>query len=235
MKKICYMGFNEDIILELLDSKDFELCYVITQKDRLSKTMLKLLKISKIPYYIVENKNDLLKYEEMYDNVDFILSYCFGIIIPTSIVEKHKCFNIHPGDLKTNRGPYPLVRNILNNDKEAMITLHKIGKEIDTGTIIGYYKVLIENDDDNVTLLTKLNEGLANLLNELANYSDEKEYPIIENGTYYKMVNQEQILINENDNYQEINKKIRAQKSYGGALYRYKDYLVRISKIESIE
>ena len=105
MKKICYMGFNEEIILEILNNNNFELSFVITQNNRLSNTMLKLLEVMKIPCYIVENKNDLLKYDELYDKVDFILSYCFGIIIPDTIISKYKCFNIHPGDLITNRGP----------------------------------------------------------------------------------------------------------------------------------
>ena len=46
MKKICYMGFNEELILELIDNKKYELSYIITQDGRLSKTMLKLLKMA---------------------------------------------------------------------------------------------------------------------------------------------------------------------------------------------
>lgn len=225
------MGFNEEIILEILNNNDFTLSLIITQKNRLSNTMLKLLDVMKIPYYIVENKMDLLKYEDLYKKVDFILSYCFGIIIPNDIVNNYKCFNIHTGDLRTNRGPYPLVRNILNNDKEAVLTLHRIGQKIDTGKIIGEYKISIEENDDNITLMKKLNNGLSYLLKDLYEYSDEKLYPIVEDGIYYKKVKYEEIFINENDKYSEINKKIRAQKSYGGALVKYNNYMIRISEI----
>ena len=174
MKKIGYMGFNETMILEILENKECKLNFVITQKDRLTRTMLKLLEVVKIPYYIVESKKDLMEYDELYKNVDFILAHCFGIIIPDDIIEKYNCFNIHGGDLKTNRGPYPIVRNILNEDKEAMYTLHKIGKEIDTGVVLGQYKVKITENDNDLTLVKKLESGLKFLLEDLLNYDVTK-------------------------------------------------------------
>lgn len=225
------MGFNEEIILELLNKENFQLSFVITQKNRLSNTMLKLLEVLKIPCYIAENKYDLLQYESLYKNVDYILSYCFGIIIPDCIISKYRCFNIHPGNIKTNRGAYPLVRSILNDDIETVATLYRIGKKIDTGIVLGTYKVSIEKNDNNVTLMNKLNQGLGYLLEKLDEYNEEKEYQTVENGKYYKRVKDEEILIKENDEYAEMNKKIRAQKSYGGALANYKGLLVRISEI----
>ena len=227
------MGFNENLILELIDSNDFQLSCVITQDGRLSKVMLKLLELAKIPCYIVQSKNDLLKYKDEYDKVDYILSYCFGIIIPDAITENYKCFNMHPGDLRTNRGPYPLVRNILNNDKEAVLTLHRIGKEIDTGIVVGEYRIPIEINDDNVTLLDKLDEGIGYLLKQLYEYDESKKYEVITDGKYYKKVMEEDILVDEKDDLMDIERKIKSQKSYGGALVEYKNYLVRISEIES--
>ena len=235
MKKICYMGFNEDLILELIDNNNFELSCVITQDGRLSKVMLKLLELAKIPCYSIQNKNDLLKYKNEYDKVDYILSCCFGIIIPDAITENYKCFNMHPGDLRTNRGAYPLVRNILNNDKEAVFTLHRIGNKVDTGVVLGEYRIPIEITDDNITILDKLNTGIDYLLKQLYEYDESKKYEIITDGTYYKKVTQKDILIAEKDNLEDIKRKIRAQKSYGGALAQYKDYLVRISEIVSEE
>ncbi len=231
MKKIGYLGFNENMILKLIENENYNLHFVITQQNRLSNTMIKLLKVMKIPCYIVNNKNDLMQYENMYEKVDYILAYCFGIIIPDSIVNKYKCFNIHPGDLRTNRGAYPLVRNILNKDKEATLTLHRIGKEIDTGVVIGEYRVPITDEDDNLTLMDKLNEGISYLLDKLQKYDENKEYLVIEKGKYFKKVGKEDISIKEEDKYEDIDRKIRAQKSYGGALAEYKGYIVRISEI----
>ena len=233
MKRIGYMGCNEQLILELLDNKNCKLNFVITQENRISNTMFKLLSVINIPYYIVRNKKDLLQYGNLYEEVDFILAHRFGIIIPDNIIQKYKCFNIHSGDLKTNRGAYPLVRNILNDDNEAVLTLHKIGKEIDTGEVIGKYKIPITKEDTNVTLKEKLNGGLGKLVNDLIRYDEKKVYEIIKEGIYYKKVNEEEILKKDSDGYEEINKKIRAQKSYGGALAKYKEYLVRISEIIS--
>ena len=228
MKKIGYMGFNETMILEIIENKDIELSFIITQKDRLSRTMLTLLDVMDIPYYIVENKKDLMQYENLFQEVDFLLSYCFGIIIPNDIIEKYQCFNIHPGDLKTNRGPYPLVRNILNNDKEAVATLHKIGNKIDTGIVIAEYKVKIYKTDNDITLLKKLNEGCKFLLEKLLEFDNNIQYPVIMDGKYYKKVKEKEIMIQEQDDYEEMNRKIRAQKSYGGALANYKQHLVKI-------
>ena len=81
MKKIGYMGFNERIILELIENRECKLNFVITQKDRLSRTMLKLLEVIDIPYYIVENKNDLIKYDNLYKEVDLELLYQIVLLI----------------------------------------------------------------------------------------------------------------------------------------------------------
>lgn len=231
MKNIVFFGFNETTILELINHTSCNLVEVVTQENRLSKTMVKLLDTLNIPLIYVKNKQELESISFKNINIDFILISYFGIIVPDSIVNKYQCFNIHTGDLTNNRGPYPLVWTILNDFEYATSTLYKLGKKIDTGLIVSKYEVKVNDDDDNISLAQKLDDGIKQHLDSLVNFDLNVQNEYITNGVYRHKVDESNITISDLDSKQIINKKIRSQVSYGGAILVHNGNKYRVSSL----
>ena len=89
-------------------------------------------------------------------NVGLLMTFPF--IITKEILElPAKGFiNFHYGLLPACRGPQPVLRHLLNNDKEAGITVHKVDEGIDTGPIVMQEKITIEETDTYGILQSKL-------------------------------------------------------------------------------
>lgn len=82
----------------------------------------------------------------------------FPYIIPPAILEMpaQGFINFHYGLLPQCRGPHPILWHLLNNDKEAGVTVHKVDEGIDTGDIIMQEKLPIGDNDTYGTLQSKL-------------------------------------------------------------------------------
>jgi methionyl-tRNA formyltransferase len=129
-----------------------------------------------VPVIIVDRKNYVAeiidaigKYEI---NTGLVMTFPF--ILPDSIwqLPARGFINFHYGLLPQCRGPHPILWHLLNNDKEAGITLHKMDDGIDTGEIILQEKTAIEQQDTYGTLQGKLAflaaKAAANLLKILS-------------------------------------------------------------------
>ncbi|MBL0145732.1 MAG: hypothetical protein IPP48_08200 [Chitinophagaceae bacterium] len=89
-------------------------------------------------------------------NVGLMMTFPY-IITPQLLTLPEKGFiNFHYGLLPQCRGPHPILWHLLNNDKEAGVTVHKVDEGIDTGQIILQEKVQIENTDTYGILQSKL-------------------------------------------------------------------------------
>lgn len=234
MIEIGFFGFNEVAIVELINSDKFNLKYIVTQKNRLSVTANKLLQVLEIPVIEIENKNELFNIRELVETAEMVLICFFGIIVPKEIYQNIPCFNIHTGDLHTNRGPYPLVWDILLDKEKSFSTLYRLGEKVDTGEIVSVCSVDVEREDNIDTLTAKLDRLITVHLDKLCEYDENKNYEIVKEGIYRKKVDEDDILIEASDSYDEINRKIRAQSKYGGAFLDWKGYKLRISSIEEV-
>ncbi len=166
-----------------------------------------LLKDTGVPLLQFDNKD----YKEQltgaireYDvNVGLLMTFPF--IITKEILElPAKGFiNFHYGLLPGCRGPQPILRHLLNNDKEAGITVHKVDEGIDTGPIIMQEKITIEETDTYGILQSKLAflaaKQATNLLKIL---SYGQIIPAIpqneEKAVYYEMPGATELTINWN-------------------------------------
>jgi methionyl-tRNA formyltransferase len=87
-----------------------------------------------------------------------VLMMTFPFIIPPEILSKpDKGFiNFHYGLLPQCQGPHPILWHMLNYDKDAGVTVHKVNEGIDTGDIIMQEKMAIDSNDTYGTLQSKL-------------------------------------------------------------------------------
>lgn len=105
-------------------------------------------------------------------NVGLMMTFPF--IIPEEVwkIPEKGFINFHFGLLPECRGPQPILWHMLNNDKEAGVTVHKVDGGIDTGEIIMQEKIEIADHDTYGLLQAKLGflaaRPAANLLKILS-------------------------------------------------------------------
>ena len=78
---------------------------------------------------------------------DIFLVASYGKIIPRNIIDlpKYGTLNIHPSLLPKYRGPSPLQKQILNDEKDIGVTVMKMDEQVDHGSIIAQEKISIMN------------------------------------------------------------------------------------------
>ena len=151
--------------------------FVVTKRNKEMQELLAALTEGyDVPVIIVNRKNyvsEILSAIEKYEiNTGLVMTFPF--ILPDSIWQRpaRGFINFHYGLLPQCRGPHPILWHLLNNDKEAGITLHKMDAGIDTGEIILQEKTAIAHNDTYGTLQGRLAflaaKAAANLLKILS-------------------------------------------------------------------
>lgn len=232
-----YIGFSNDIIKLFLKDERYALRYVITSSNRLSEDTINELVEHNIQLFKVNNKSDLVR---AFDSIecDIVLIYKFGMIIPDEIVNRYEMYNIHCGDLRTNRGAHSLRWTILLGESATKITLYQIDG-VDEGIVIDEPDVPVTECDDVISIADKMDKYLPVLLSSLYKYhgsNDKSNYKRIENGIYRKKIKESDYHIDlETDSYEKICRKINCVKDFGGATIdvdgkKYRAYDVRLSE-----
>ncbi|MDD3497998.1 MAG: methionyl-tRNA formyltransferase [Candidatus Moranbacteria bacterium] len=172
--KIVFMGTSDfaGIVLESLTGSPYEISAVVTQPDSRDKK-------GNLPNPVrdIAQKNNIkiLQPEKLDENFtneikglrpDVFIVASYGKIIPEKILEipRMKSLNVHASLLPKLRGPSPIQNSLLQGDKETGITIMLMDKGIDTGDILSQKKIAINDDDDYITLTSKLAVAGSKLL-----------------------------------------------------------------------
>ncbi len=153
--KIGYIWYCLNVIEGLYYSEKFELKAIFVPKNRITSLISLFANSRNIDLYIIENAeelhNVLVKYEKI---ISCCLMYDCGIIIKKETIDIIDIFNIHPGDLHTNRWNNPLEYSLINNDEYITISLHKISEKIDMWLLICTLKIplLIRDTLDSIEI-----------------------------------------------------------------------------------
>ncbi len=217
---LAYMGFSCVAIIEILKSNKFSLKAVICPEDRVNDDILNLCNHS-VKLITVSSKKDIPKAIKNAD-VSTFLMYKFPIIIPDEVCLNYNVFNIHPGDLRHNRGAHPIIWSILNGDSTTKMTLYKLKIGIDLGQLIYEYELDISSEDDSITLENKLEKSIPSIIDKLYDQLTNNHFQNvvdIEKGTYLRKINETDYTINlETDSLENISRKIRSQRKFEGAI-----------------
>lgn len=137
-------------------------------------------------------------------NVGLMMTFPF--IIPEEIwkLPEKGFINFHFGLLPECRGPQPILWHMLNNDKEAGVTVHKVDGGIDTGEIIIQERLEIAENDTYGSLQGKLgyiaSRPAANLLKILSFGTVVPSRPQDESkARYFEMPTAKELTINWNE------------------------------------
>ena len=171
--RVIFMGTPE-YATKILESllACHEVVGVFTQPDKKAGRKLELK-----PPHVKEFLNDFnipifqpqnLKEEQTHELIrglkpDVIIVAAYGQILPQAVLDIATCINLHASILPTYRGASPIQSAILNGDKFSGVTAMKMERGLDTGDMLGFSYVKI---DDN-TRVTNLFDELANLASKL--------------------------------------------------------------------
>jgi len=98
------------------------------------------------------------------ENVDTVVVCAYGLLIPSSLLERALWLNVHPSLLPRWRGAAPVERAIMAGDTTTGVTIHRTVKELDAGPIAAQGVFPIEEDDDAGVVFEHAAEVAADLL-----------------------------------------------------------------------
>ena len=223
MIRVGYLGYSERMLLNLVDNKDFELCFAIGKSGRVSYDYKNVVATRGINYIEINSKKELLQQTDLFKTVDVILMYKFEFILPASVVDNYRVINFHGGDLRTNRGAHAVVWTILLQEPSTCLSCYQLTGGIDEGLLINQYNVSVFETDTPHELNCRLMDGIPSLLKDIVAFiNGGKQAVAITGGTYRRKINETDYTIDlEHDDITTIRGKINSQKHYSGALIRY--------------
>ena len=127
------------------------------------------------------------------ENVDFIVLAGFMRILGSDFVRNfpNKIINIHPSLLPKYPGLNTHKKVIENKDKEHGVTVHLVDEGLDSGPIIGYIKIKVDDKEKENDLINKIHKIEHFIYPEILSELQEGKISIIDNkikidGVYYK-------------------------------------------------
>jgi methionyl-tRNA formyltransferase len=226
--KTIFMGTPElsaRTLKTLIDSDFFNVCAVITKKDKavgrkmqIQKSAVKILAEKyKIP--VIENKaNEIQKF-----NPELIVVIAYGKILSSEILKipKYSCINVHASLLPKYRGTSCIPAPILNGDKFSGITIMEMDENMDTGPIIEKIKIKLSDKETGLSLMNKIikltEKNLVPILKEYIKGNIQTKKQDNSLASHVKMTKKEDGYLNfKNEKAKTIERKVRAYHPWPG-------------------
>lgn len=249
MTKIVFFGtqeFGKGILEALIKSSDFEIVAVFTQPDR---PVGRKQEIQKSPVKILAQEHNLKIFQpeslknyampELDADVNVVCQY--GLIIPQNVLDSAKrgSINIHTSLLPKYRGASPIQSAIINGDKETGVTIMLMDSKMDHGPILSQEKVMIDPDDNYLTLSDKmLPVACELLLKTLKEYLADKITPQEqdhEQATLCKMFDREDGQVDFAKSADEIYNQFRGLYAWPGIFTFFNNKRVKLLDIKPTE
>ncbi len=247
--KLIFMGTPEFAltILDTLDKSEHNVLCVYTQSPKKSN---RGQKINKSPVHLFSEKKKInLRYPANLDEVeinfikkldpDVVVVAAYGKIIPEKFLKfKDIMFiNVHASLLPKWRGAAPIQRSIIEMDKETGISIMKIVSKLDAGPYLMQEKILIDKNDNYLSLSKKLSKLGSQLIIKSLNQIEKKNFYLTnqdENSvTYAKKINKNESEIKWNLPSSKLIAKINGLNPFPGAWFKHKG--TRLKIIQAVE
>ena len=223
-KRVVFMGtpdFSVPVLEKLIENTNVVL--VVTKKDSFVGRK-KVLTESPIALCAHEHDIEVFKPNKLKDDYEYILNKkpdiiitcAYGNIVPKVVLDypEYGCVNVHASLLPKYRGASPIVSCLLNGEEETGVTLMYMDEGIDTGNMIMSRSIKIDEEDNSLSLSTKLSNLGANLLiDTLPKIFEGENFDIPqdnEEATYYGLIKREDEHIDFSDTIKNIKNKVRA-------------------------
>jgi methionyl-tRNA formyltransferase len=97
-------------------------------------------------------------------DADAVVVCAYGLLIPSSLLERALWLNVHPSLLPRWRGAAPVERALMAGDERTGVTIHRTTAELDAGPIAAQEAFAIAPDDDAGAVYARAAEVAARLL-----------------------------------------------------------------------
>ena len=172
--------------------------------------------------------------------LDFIVVFSFGLILPKEVLEipRYGCINIHASLLPKWRGASPVQHALMNNDKVTGYTFIIMNERLDEGKIVYKEKINIDIADNYNTLLSKIislaSKVLVSKIEDLSNNSIKPQAQIHSEASYCYKIKKDDTYLKFNTPAEKVLGKIRALSPSPGAKCFLDGELIKVldAKIE---
>jgi methionyl-tRNA formyltransferase len=202
----------------LIDSGYDLKALIISQKLGKNTDELEIVKVAKA--HGIEVKS----FSNLRESIDEIAAYgapaavlaAYGKIVPQKLLDVFKIgiINIHPSLLPKHRGPTPIESVILNGDTETGVTIMKLASDMDAGPIYKQQAIKLSGNETKQELVDTLSglgrDMLLDVLDDILDGSLSPTNQPADGATYDGLITKQDGQINWQDNWDNINRKIRA-------------------------
>ncbi len=193
-----------------------------------AKQKLPVLKPGKLDSEFIKNHLALLE-------ADLFLVASYGKILPRELlnIPALGALNVHGSLLPKNRGASPIQQTILNGDKTTGISIMLMDEKMDHGPLLITKKISLSNQDNYISLSTKLVQLTDSLLlPTLANFVLGKTSPKQQNhfrATYTKLIKKDSgyFDINNPPSLEVLDRMARAYYPWPGVWTRWNGKIVK--------
>jgi methionyl-tRNA formyltransferase len=149
-------------------------------------------------------------------DAETIVVAAYGVLIPSSLLDRALWLNVHPSLLPRWRGAAPVERAIMAGDHETGVTIHRTTPELDAGPIAAQRAFPIEPDDDAGAVYAKAAPLAAELLGEVLPDPSFREQPA-EGATYAEKITSADRELDWSRPAEELVNRVRALSPHIGA------------------
>lgn len=246
-----FMGSPEfaSVIFNALVGK-VNLVGVVTQPDRPAGRG-KVLTPPPVKYLALEAGIPLIQPERLRNpdalaqleawNPELIIVAAFGQILRQNVLDlpKFGCINVHASLLPRWRGAAPIQAALLHGDAETGVTIMRMDAGVDTGPVFVQRRISILDEDDAVSLSSRLAQTGAELLVEaLPDILSRKLLPVPQDhelATYAPMLNKEEGQLDFNQPADHLARKVRAFSPWPGTFFLWEGQMLKVNKASSVE
>ncbi|MDO5689376.1 MAG: methionyl-tRNA formyltransferase [Tissierellia bacterium] len=250
--RVVYMGtpeFAVQPLAKLLESEDFCVPLVITQKDK-RRHRGKLLPCPVKEYALSKGvcvyETDQINSQEALDairgvNPDFLVVTAFGQILKEELLASYpdRILNIHASLLPKYRGASPIHWALLDGEKVTGISIMLVERGLDSGDVLYQLDCPIHQNDDYLSLSDSLSElGAKALLHTLTHYDGlypqrSKQNP--DHASFTHRITKDMGHLDFTKTALEIDQQRRGLIHWPGIYFYYKGELVKLHDFDIID
>lgn len=172
---------------------------------------------------IVDNNEQLAAYFARERDVDCFLMNACPIILNQEVLSMMDVYNIHPGDLRYNRGHHPHCWTVRLGERQTKIVLHEVSEEIDSGAVVKSVDIAVSEEDSAGDVLDHAEDQIPILLDALYRHLTEHTgyETVVADGGYRPMMSYRDYEIDVTADTKElIQRKILCRSLHHGAFFR---------------
>lgn len=245
--KILFLGsplFAKNI-LECLYEAKYDIVAVICQPDRKADRGGKM-HMPQAKTFALEKGLKVLQFEKVNQHIDDIkkldfdifVTASFGQILSREFLELGLGINVHPSLLPDLRGATPIQTALMQNRKYTGVTIQRMVYEMDAGDIIEQKRVDIANDDDYMSLESKLSKVSCELLLEALDKIQTRSVVFCEQKgepTFTKLIKKEDGFLDFHDNAENLYGKVRGIAHNPGCFFFLDQNRIKVVKAKLSE